>query len=193
VSISKAGKSTYAGSLSPEFALLGLLSRGGAHGYELHQKLTADLGQVWHVSLSQTYNILNRLEENGYIEGELQAQAKLPARRIFRLTLAGRERFVDWLRTPSRSSVRAIRVEFTTRLYFARAHDLALAQALVQKQIDETRAGLERIKAQLAEIPEEQAFNRLGLDLRVRQLGSILSWLENCFAVIGGPGSGAGS
>ncbi len=67
-------KSAYVGSLSPEFALLGLLSQGPAHGYELHQKLTTELGQVWHLSQSQIYNILNRLEGKDYIRGMLQEQ-----------------------------------------------------------------------------------------------------------------------
>lgn len=49
--------------LSPEYALLGFLERPPAHGYELHQRLLEHLGEIWHVSLSQTYNILTRLEE----------------------------------------------------------------------------------------------------------------------------------
>ena len=36
-------------------ALLGLLAIRPDHGYELHQRLSNDLGQVWHISLSQTY------------------------------------------------------------------------------------------------------------------------------------------
>jgi DNA-binding PadR family transcriptional regulator len=177
-------KSTYVGSLSPEYALLGLISRGSAHGYELHQKLVADLGQIWHVSLSQTYNILNRLEEKGFIEGEMQEQEKLPARRAFHLTSTGKERFEKWLNSPSRISVRAIRVEFTTRLYFAHEIDPRLAHELIDAQIAELRAGLERLEGQLAKIPPEQSFNRLGIDLRLRQLNSILEWLGGCHSAI---------
>ena len=174
----------YIGPLSPEFALLGLLSQKPAHGYELHQKLNTDLGQVWHVSLSQTYNILNRLEERGFLSGVFEEQEKHPTRRRFHLTPAGQQRFEQWLQTPSRSTVRAIRVEFITRLYFARATSLELAIDLIDAQVVETKASLERLMTLLDEIPTQDTFNRLGVDLRVRQLASILEWLTHCRGTI---------
>jgi DNA-binding PadR family transcriptional regulator len=172
--------SSYVSALSPEYALLGLLAQQPAHGYELHQRLAADLGYIWHISLSQTYNILNRLESQGLISGALQEQAKLPARRQFQITQTGRQRFEDWLHTPSGYSVRAIRVEFCTRLYFASAQSPELAERLIEDQERELRLGLERLQRTLPEIPSQQAFNRLGLELRIRQLESILEWLESC-------------
>ena len=175
----------YASALSPEYALLGFLARQPAHGYELHQRLIAHLGQVWHVSLSQTYNILNRLEAHGFILGAVEKQAKLPARRRFQLTAAGRRRFEAWLQAPTGNSVRAIRVEFTTRLYFARAIEPDLARTLIDAQVAETRTGLARLQEMLGEIPEEQTFNRLGLELRIRQLTSILDWLAACRKALG--------
>jgi len=80
--------------------------------------------------------------------------------------------------------VRAIRVEFITRLYFARATSLELAIDLIDAQVVETKAGLERLKTLLDEIPTQYTFNRLGVDLRVRQLASILEWLSHCRATI---------
>ena len=177
-------KTSFVSSLSPEFALLGLLSQGPAHGYELHQKLTAELGQVWHLSQSQIYNILNRLEGKEFIRGTLQEQKKLPAKRLFHLTQAGQARFESWLSSPSRSSVRAIRVEFTTRLYFAYALDPGMASKLIEAQIAETRAGLQRLEARQSTLPPEQIFNKLGLELRVRQLTSILEWLATCHTTL---------
>jgi DNA-binding PadR family transcriptional regulator len=181
-----ARKSTYTSALSPEYALLGLVWQQPDHGYELHQRLVEDLGQIWHISLSQTYNILNRLEARGYISGTTQEQDKLPDRRQFDLTEAGRQRFEAWLHEPSGSSVRAIRVEFMTRLYFAHGIDRELADKIIETQISETRAGLSRLKALLSKIPEDRLFNRLGLELRVRQLASILDWLNDCQWVLAG-------
>jgi len=173
-------ESPYASALSPEYALLGLLTQQPAHGYELYQRLLAELGQVWHISLSQTYNILNRLESKGLIAGDVQRQDRLPARRCFQLTAAGRERFEAWLVAPTGSSVRAIRVEFVTRLYFAQAFDRTLTGPLIDSQIDAVQANLARLQDTLALLPVEEPFNRLGLDLRVRQLTSILDWLGEC-------------
>jgi len=45
--------------------LLGFLNQQPAHGYDLHERIEAELGQIWRIGLSQTYNILNRLETQG--------------------------------------------------------------------------------------------------------------------------------
>ena len=178
-------KPNYTSALSPEYALLGMLYQQPAHGYELHQRLVTDLGQIWHISLSQAYNILNRLEAQGFITGNLLEQEKLPSRRQFHLTSAGRERFETWLQAPTGCSVRAIRVEFTTRLYFAYLIDKGQALNLIEDQIAETQVGIERLEKDLDSTPEEQTFNRLGLELRVNQLASILDWLSACKRALG--------
>ena len=167
-------------SFSPEFPVLGLLAIQPGHGYELYQRLTTELGQSWHVSMSQLYNILNRLEAEGLIRGTVQAQDSGPSRRRFRLTGAGRRHFQAWLHQPSGNSARAIRLEFITRLYFARALEPEALSPLIDAQIEETRASLVRLQNTLHELPPEQVFNRLGLELRVRQLTSIMNWLADC-------------
>jgi len=171
---------SYTSALSPEYALLGLLAVKPTYGYELHQRFMAELGQVWHISLSHTYNILNRLEERGYINGALEEQSKLPDRRMFRITPSGRKRFETWLYKPSGCSVRAIRVEFTTRLYFAYHTNPQFAYHLIEEQASEINLGIERLQSMLAKTPPGKLFNRLGLDLRLRQLVSILEWLADC-------------
>lgn len=173
---------SYSSSLSPEFALLGFLAQASAHGYQLHQRLSNELGQVWHVSLSQTYNILKRLEGQGDIRGTLLPQEKLPPRQHYQLTQHGQARLEAWLRAPTGSSVRAIRVEFITRLYFASLLGADTPFRLIQAQIAETRDGLQRLLELKEEVPPEQTFNRLGLELRVRQLEAVLDWLDEAQA-----------
>ena len=172
------------GALSPEYALLGLLAQSPAHGYELYQRLSTDLDQVWHLSMSQVYNILNRLEAQGYIAGVVQEQDKLPARRLFHLTPSGKRRYEDWLNAPSGSSVRSIRLEFLTRLYFARLDSLERAHQVIETQVAETQKGMERLRALRDDIPGDQLINRLSLELRLRQLESILLWLQTCHIAI---------
>jgi DNA-binding PadR family transcriptional regulator len=124
------------------------------------------------------------LQAQGFIAGSEQTQGNAPARRHFRLTLAGRRRFETWLNTPTECSSRAIRIEFLSRLYFARAISLDVAERLIEQQIETTRADLARLNDQLDEIPGDHTFNRLGLGLRVRQMASILDWLGECRAAI---------
>jgi DNA-binding PadR family transcriptional regulator len=171
--------------LSPEYVLLGLLALQPAHGYDLHQRLSTDLGQVWHIRQNQVYNLLKRLEARGDIHGTLQAQDKRPSRRFYQLTPTGRGRFDAWLATPTGSSARAIRVEFVTRLYFARHTSQALVDSLIEAQIAATRQGLDRLIAAYAGLPSVDIYNRLGVDLRIRQIESILRWLEECRDILG--------
>jgi PadR family transcriptional regulator AphA len=164
--------------LSPEYALLGFLDQSPAHGYELHQKLLDQLGEIWHCSLSQTYNILTRLEAQGFIEGATQAQEKRPDKRELRLTRAGRERFDAWLGRPSPCSVRAIRVEFMTRLYFLYSRNPDQARQAVDAQIGALENYLAHLKHKQPELSPEHLFNQLGISLRIRQLETLVQWLE---------------
>jgi DNA-binding PadR family transcriptional regulator len=165
---------------SPEYALLGFLYEKTAHGYSLHQQLVTELGHVWHVSQSQTYAILKRMEEQGFISATRLAQEKLPARQLLQLSPSGRLRFEGWLQTPSSSSVRAIRLDFITRLYFAQKLFPETLQGIFSAQINGIDAALERFKTSQAGIPPEQTFNRLAMELRLRQLQSIHEWLLEC-------------
>jgi DNA-binding PadR family transcriptional regulator len=176
---------TQAATLSPEYVLLGFLNQQPAHGYDLHERIGTELGQIWHISLSQTYNILNRLEAQGYVTGLIQEQEKLPARKRFRLTAAGRRRFEDWLSAPTEPSTRAIRMEFITRLYFARAISSASACTMIDQQIVSTQEGLSHLQTMLNELPSDQIFNRLGLEFRVQQLSAVIQWLNDSKGKIG--------
>jgi DNA-binding PadR family transcriptional regulator len=170
---------------SPEFALLGFLKQQSTHGYDLHQQLTTHLGQVWRISLSQVYNILNRLETQGYITGTTQEQSKLPDRRRFKLTTSGRRHFDTWFNNVAGCSVHAIRIEFTTRLYFAQRMDREAVQSVIEMQIAQTQSCLERLQTLHTELPTDQTFNRLGTELRIRQLTSAIAWMRDCGTALG--------
>jgi DNA-binding PadR family transcriptional regulator len=166
--------------LAPEFALMGFLYFQPQHGYDLHRRLQTNLREVWHISQSQAYNILRRLERQGLIEAIHQAQAKRPDRDCFSLTSTGRERFEAWLRAPTRGTVRAVRVEFLTRLFFAGQISEDFVSRLLQEQAEATRLDVHNLRQRLALLPAGQMINRLGLDLRVRQLSVFLDWLDTC-------------
>ncbi|MEZ0394816.1 MAG: PadR family transcriptional regulator [Anaerolineales bacterium] len=169
-------------SCSPEFALLGLLYLQPGHGYDLHRRLTAELGAIWRVSQSQTYNILKRLQSQGYLTSRQVAQEKLPALQALEITPAGRARFEAWLAAPSGGSVRAVRLDFLTRLYFARQLDAARLPAMTAGQIERLNQTIARLESARAGLPPGDEINRLSLELRIRQLRSALAWLEECAA-----------
>ena len=168
------------GGLSPEFALLGFLYIEPGHGYELHRRLTSELGYIWGVSQSETYNVLKRLAARGFIKSRIIEQEKLPPRNLLTLTPRGRARFEAWLKMPAASSLRTVRLEFITRLYFARQTGLLRLPEMMDQQLAEVRSSLRTLEALLADMPLSATYNRLGLEYQILQRKSILDWLENC-------------
>ncbi len=173
-------KPHHVGTLSPEMALLGLLHGGQGYGYDLHRKVVADLGQVWHLSQSQAYAILKRLEARGDISVEEIPQKKLPPRQLLKMTSQGRQRFLDWLDAPCGGSTRAIRMEFVSRLYFLEQYFPEKLPQAFDLQRAETRTHIHRLEKTLTELPKEQIHNRMSLDLRLKQLKIVLGWLDDC-------------
>ena len=173
-----AQKDHHTGNLSPEFALLGFLITEPGHGYDLHQRCVIELGHVWHLSQSQAYAILKRLEQRGYINAQTVEQSKLPARQMLRITAQGRRRFTEWMEDISVNS-RSIRLEFLTRLYFARKYKPEKAAQIYQAQCDAINLTIERLESLLANLPPEQQFNQLSLDLRLRQMKLIQEWMND--------------
>lgn len=172
-------KPHHIGTLSPEMALLGLLYKTPGHGYDLHRRVNTDLGQVWHLSQSQAYAILKRLEARGDISAEEVPQEKLPPRQLLMITGQGRKRFLDWLDATSGGSTRAIRLEFVTRLYFLQMYMPEKIPAAFERQSQAAADYIHRLNKTFSELPEDQVYNRMSVKLRLKQMHLILEWLQD--------------
>ena len=173
-----ANKPHHIGTLSPEMALLGLLYQESGHGYDLHRKVVTDLGQVWHLSQSQAYAILKRLEAKGDISAHEIPQEKLPPRQLLHMTAQGRKKFLEWLDTPSGGSTRAIRMEFITRLYFMNIYFPEKIRQTFDQQRMEAEKNVKRLEKTLRDVPNGQIYNRMSLEMRLKQLYLVLDWLD---------------
>jgi DNA-binding PadR family transcriptional regulator len=178
--MAKSEKPHHIGTLSPEMALLGLLFRKAGHGYDLHRKIAAELGQVWHLSQSQAYSILKRLETRGDISTREITQEKLPPRQELHITPQGRKNFLAWLDIPSGGSTRAIRMEFVTRLYFMNMYFPEKIPQAFQQQRAEAESHIKRLEKTLEGLPGDQIYNRMSLQMRLKQLYLVLDWLDEC-------------
>jgi DNA-binding PadR family transcriptional regulator len=106
--------------------ILGLLSSRPRSGYEIKSIVDRSTRFFWAASYGQIYPELRRLEREGLIEGE-DAPNGRRARRVYRLTGAGREELETWLL--GRDVTVELRDESLLRLFFADA--LPRGQALV--------------------------------------------------------------
>ena len=81
-----------------ELAILGLLLESPMHGYELRKRLTGLLGAFRAFSYGSLYPTLRRMQTDGLIAEEIPEGATARrARRVYRLTPVGRERFNELL------------------------------------------------------------------------------------------------
>ena len=76
-----------------DFPLLGVLSLGPAHGYDLCAELRERLGQIWILRTSHIYALLTGLEKDGLVSHERIDQENRPAKKVFRITSEGRKLF----------------------------------------------------------------------------------------------------
>jgi hypothetical protein len=83
------------------------------------------------------------------------------------------------LNTPQGGSVRAIRMEFITRLYFFRLFMPEKISQAFEKQRLETKSQLSRLGKKYAKLPEHQIYNRMSLEMRLRELKTVLEWLDD--------------
>jgi DNA-binding PadR family transcriptional regulator len=157
---------------------MGLLYQAPSHGYELHQRLHERFGYIWHSSQSQSYNILKRLEMQGFISSTRKNQEKLPPRQQLQLTSSGKQRFLEWLNQPTNSSVHAIRVEFITRLYFMQLYFPDRTKKMIHDQAELVRSDASRLRELLENQTAGEPINRLALELRLELLDSVVKWLD---------------
>lgn len=165
--------------LTPDHTILGLIAAQPQHGYDLvaHFQEPEQLGRVWTMSQSQIYNVLKRLETQGFISGEQFESQVAPTRTEYTITSAGADELEGWLseRQPP-SSVRGIRVEFVSKLHVCRLLGRDPSQLIgyqraacldQRNQVTRQRDGSGSLTEYLA------------LDFVVGQLNAAISWLDS--------------
>jgi len=157
-----------------DFPVLGMLTLGPAHGYEICHDLSDRLGGTWRLRTSHIYALLARLEVDGLVVHERVGQETRPAKKVFSLTPAGRELFSQWLKSPVKS-VRQLRLEFLAKLHFAGEQPNGTAARLVKDQVVlfEANAGRLRQRMNL----RQSATDRLALQFRLAMLDAAITWL----------------
>jgi len=82
-------------------AVLALLEQGESYGYELRAQFKEAVGPPWgELNIGHLYQVLDRLVRDGLVTKRPVAQSDRPAKRVYRLTRAGRKELERWLETP---------------------------------------------------------------------------------------------
>lgn len=162
----------------PDAVLLGLIKDHSTHGYDLLERFRSNkhLGRMWHLSTSQLYAVLKRLEENGAIRGMDVAVKDAPPRREYTILPAGEIQLEDWLYEAKPSaSLHQIRVVFLSRIYIAMLLNQPV-DSIFHKQLAACQAQMQDFMEKQKEAKE--TIEVLALDLVINQLSAVIDWLE---------------
>ena len=164
--------------MSVRHSLLVLLDAGPMHGYGLKTEFQAATGDVWPLNVGQVYTTLARLERDGLVSTETDADGQ----KIYAITEAGRGEVRRWFETPVAREV-APRQELAIKLVLAMRSAATDVADVVQRQRVATMRSLQevtRLKAD-AEADGDLAW-LLMLDALVFQAEAEARWLDLCEA-----------
>ena len=167
-----------------EYAILGLLRRRPAHGYDLQRQVVAGigLGRVCPVEPAMVYAILKSLSGLELIDGEWD-RSEYPPKAIYAATTEGEAAFQRWIQRPV-SRMREVRVDFLAKLYFALDEQPDLARRLIVTQIDVCESYSRDVNRQ-AENLDPMSFDAIVLASKVAAAASTRDWLKHSLAALG--------
>lgn len=97
------------------YALLGLLAREAASGYDLIRYMEEPIGFFWHARRSQIYPELARLEDAGLVSHTVVEQHDRPDKKVYQITESGLEALRRWVVEPP--PAQPDRDEFMLKVY----------------------------------------------------------------------------
>ena len=160
-------------------AVLALLAKEPAYGYQLRARLQQALGPVGDaMNAGQIYVTLSRLEKAGQVTCErAPGLADRPDRKVYSLTPAGQERVAAWIADVSWPGPGL--AEFHLKLIAAAAGGLAYPITIIDAQRRELLRQLRDVqRAAMGEPDGSEAATLLeGIALRLQ---ADLAWLEAC-------------
>jgi DNA-binding PadR family transcriptional regulator len=160
-------------------ALLALLAKEPAHGYELKQALEETFGRAYPApNIGQIYVTLQRLERDGLVRGEDVVQASRPNKRVYALTEAGRQALAAWAEVPSDGV--HVRDQFFTKLVLAPLAGTTDRMALINKQRRHYLNLMRGLSGLATATDRGNRIARLLIEGAMLHLQADLDWLERC-------------
>ena len=166
-------------------AILGLLSNGPVHGYDLKSAFEEQLVPDGNLNFGQVYTTLDRMKRDGLVGQRVVSQAERPDKKVYALTDAGRRELKQWLSTPSALDL-DLRNETFLKLMVARSvsctHPVEVLaverRACLIRLHEMTQA---RAQGEREGVPIQ---TMLLLELALLRLEAFAKWLDRCEQVL---------
>ncbi|MBY6035604.1 PadR family transcriptional regulator [Fictibacillus nanhaiensis] len=165
------------------YALLGLLAKNEATGYELNQQFKETVVHFWMAHHTQIYRELLKMEEEGLATSTTIQQSDYPDKKIYKITDNGFQMLLEWMLN---KPVTIPKLKDDLLLRVSMFHFLPAKQAisLLEKSKEHHQMGLMMTKKWREEHFPEGTYgqNELGeyltSEFGVRYMESWLSWCD---------------
>jgi DNA-binding PadR family transcriptional regulator len=159
--------------VSLRHALLAMLAERPKSGYELTKEFDREMGNVWAARHSQIYPELAKLLAAGLIELENEGPR---GRKSYRITDAGRDEAITWLRDGGDRTVRNVAL---IKIFYLALLGPAEQRALLARELDYFRERLAYYRG----LPRG-ATHPVKIELGSRYNQAMIEWLEYALAQV---------
>ena len=154
-------------------ALLGLISEGSTHGYDLKQRYDSVFGADRPIAFGQIYATLARMIRDGLIVALGAEPGDGPDRKRYEITQAGRSHLRDWMRTADTPAPTLQSNLFAKTILALMLDDDADALLDVQRL-----QHLARMRELTCAKQEAPLLERLAIDHALFQIEADLRWID---------------
>lgn len=174
-------------------AILQLLTRNAASGYDLKKRFFSSVGHGWHAYDTQIYRELKSLESGGFVTGKVAKGRSGPQRRIYTITELGRESLTEWL--TSDLDVSKYKDEFSLRVWTADLFPDRTFEALLENSQRQWQTSLDHQRLSLQVLIDEygapdggapaEVFGRqLAIDATIAVTEAKLAWIDRTLRIM---------
>lgn len=163
-----------------KYAILGLLQYTDMHGYRIKEHIEQNFGHMWSINFGQIYPNLKKLHNDGLVEMTEMPQngAKGPPRKLYSITVKGKEEFAKWLETSPEKPM-LLRDPFLMKFVFFGFGDTKRSLEIIDEQIDRYKTDLSRREKNLERWEDNGTYVRLTAELGASLNEMFLKWLEH--------------
>jgi len=169
-------------------AILASLIDTPLSGYDLAQQFDGSVGYFWAASHQQIYRELSKLEQQGWIAGEVVPQTGKPDKKLYHVTETGKQQLRSWMAEPSEPS--PIKDDLLVKIFAGYVAPQAIAIELKRHQ----KAHQERLAVYKAieqkyfsnpqTLPETEKFKYLTLLNGISYETHWLAWIDRAMQLL---------
>ncbi len=172
-----------------KYAILGLLNQKEMSGYDLMKQFESTLCEFWTAKHSQIYPELKKLTEEGRVTYQIEKSETSAEKKIYHITDAGREDFLDWLATETKAQPTPKDIS-RLKIFFCNCLDPKDRKFMLEDQLHKHRTRMKHLKdnqKKFTGVPDSSS-NEFGDYLvlmgAVMREEMTIAWLNRCIELL---------